>query len=176
MKLTLFICIITSFFTFEISAQEPMTFKGKQYTGTTAWDFLCENYALSGKATIQIGKAEKGGVMKISVATTNDDLFIGGTSYIYLSDYSAIACTDKNLREKTENGTTAFFYLTESEVNRLKKFDIQSIRFNIRGKTNLFSSQTGNFTAVNKKSYFGTFGKEDKNIFETAKEIMLLYK
>jgi|SRR6218665_283181 len=176
MRLTHFICIITLIFNFKLSAQEPLFFKGKPYAGTTAWNFLCENYALTGKTIIQIAKAEKGGVMKIAVATTASDFYIGGTAYIYLSDYSAIACTEKNLREKTENGTAAFYYLTESEMNRLKKLEIQSVRFNIRGKTNVFSSQTGNFTAVNKKSYFGTFGKDEENTFETAEEIALLYK
>lgn len=177
MKLTLFICIITLIFSLNISAQETMVLKdGKQIPATKAWTFLCENYALTGKSDIQFAKTESGGILKISIGTVNPAFFIGGTTYIYLSDFTAIACTDKNMRAKSENGIVAYYYLTVSEMSRLKKFEIQSIRFNIRGKSNTFSSQNGNFTALNKKSFFGTFGKEEKNSFETAEEIALLYK
>ncbi|GEP50982.1 hypothetical protein FNO01nite_16540 [Flavobacterium noncentrifugens] len=177
MNLTQFICIITLISSFDISAQENMVLKdGKQIMATKSWTFLCENYALTGKSDIQFAKTQSGGILKISVDTVDPDFFIGGTTYIYLSDFTAIACTDKNLRANSENGTAAYYYLTIPEMNRLKKLEIQSIRFNIRGKSNTFSSQTGNFTALNKKSFFGTFGKEEKNSFETAKEIALLYK
>ena len=177
MKLTPFIYIITLLFFFDISAQETFTLpNGNTYPSTPSWSFLCERYALSGKTTIQIAKTEKGGILKIAAETTSKDFYIGGTTYVYLSDYTAIACTDKNLRAQTENGTAAYYYFTPAEMNRLKSNDILSVRFNIRGNTNSFSSQIGNFTALNKKSYFGTFGKEYKNIFETAAEIALLYK
>jgi len=177
MKLTPFIYIITLFFFFEISAQEKLTLpNGSFYHATNSWDFLCERYALSGQTNIQIAKTDKGGILKITADTTSKDFYIGGTTYVYLSDFTAIACTDKNLREKTENSTVAYYYFTPAEMNRLKKNDILSIRFNIKGDKNAFSSQIGNFTALNKKSYFGTFGNEQKNIFETAAEIALLYQ
>lgn len=177
MNLTPFIYIITLLFFFDVSAQETITLpNGNSYLSTASWSFLCERYALSGKTTIQIAKTDKGGILKISADTTSQDFYIGGTTYVYLSDHTAIACTDKNLRAKTENGTVAYYYFTQAEMNRLKVNDILSVRFNIKGNSNAFSSQIGNFTALNKKSYFGTFGKEDKNIFATAEEIALLYK
>jgi len=177
MNLTQFICTITLIFSLHISAQETMILKdGKQIPAAKAWTFICENYALTGMSEIQFAKTASGGILKISVNTVDPDFFIGGTAYIYLSDFTAIACTDKNLRAKFENRISAYYFLTIPEMDRLKKLQIQSIRFNIRGKSNTFSSQTGNFTALNKKSFFGTFGKEEKNSFETAEEIALLYK
>jgi len=176
MNLTQFICIFTLIYSFNTSAQNGMVLQDGKQIPSTHWDFLCERYALSGKANIQIAKTDKGGVLKITADTSAKDFFIGGTAYIYLADFTAIACTDKNLRTRTVATTASYYFLTPTEMLRLQKTDIQSVRFNIRGKTDSFSSQVGNFTALNKKSYFGTFNKEDKNIFDTAEEIAFLYK
>jgi len=176
MKLARFICLFTLISSFNLSAQNTTVLQDGKQIPATSWDFLCERYALTGKANIQIAKTEKGGILKITVDTNGKGFFIGGTAYVYLSDFTAIACTDKTLRVQTDTTTAAYYVLTPIEMVRLKKFDIQSIRFNIRGKADSFSSQIGNFTALNKKSYFGTFGKEDRNIFDTAVEIALLYK
>ena len=177
MSLKCFTLLIGLMFNICVSAQETMLLKdGKQLPATATWDFISENYALTGNAKIQIAKAAKNGILKLSAETTDLNFFIGGTVYVYLSDYSVITCTDKNIRDRKENNSIAYYSFTPSEMNILKKTDIQSIRFNIRGNPQQFSSQIGNFTAVNKKSFFSGFGKEEKNIFETAEEIALLYK
>lgn len=138
-------------------AQEMMVLKdGKQVPATPQWEFICENYALTGTASIQIAKTAKGGLLKISVETTNADFFIGGVTYAYLDDQTAIVCTDKGLRENDGNTMTAWYVFSTPEMNKLKTTDIGSVRFNIRGNAKKFSSQTGNFTAVNKKAYFST--------------------
>lgn len=157
-----------------VNAQESLNFKGKTYPATQAWNFICENYALSGEANIQIAKTETGGLLRISVTTTDPKLQITGTTYIYLVDNTIIVCIDKKNTETAENKTATYFNLSAIEMNKLKKTDIQSIRFNISGATNKFSSQIGNFTAVNKKSYYATKFDKSKNSFDTAAEIQAL--
>lgn len=159
-----------------IFAQEMMTLKdGKQIAATPQWDFICENYALTGTAKIQIAKNDKGGQLKITVATTDAGFFIGGVVYVYLDDQTALVCTDKGIRENKDGQTSAWYTFSVAEMAKLKKTEIQSVRFNIRGASKTFSSQTGNFTAVNKKSYFSL--KDNKPAtFETAAAIAALYQ
>jgi hypothetical protein len=153
-----------------------MTLKdGKQTPATPAWDFVCENYAFTGKACIQIAKAEKVGMLKITIDTTDPGFFIGGVVYVYLKDQTALVCTDKRLHENKDGKTWAWYSFSAIEMNKLKTTDIESIRFNIRGNAKKFSSQTGNLTAVNKKSYFSVTNNKPA-IYETAAAISALYQ
>lgn len=158
----------------DIFAQTMTVKSGKQYPATENWDFLCENYALTGIAKIQIAKIEKGGLLQISAQTTDASFFIGGITYVYLEDNSIIVCTDKNLRESKDGETTAWYSFSLAEMEKLKKSDISAIRFNIRGNPKKFSSQIGNFTAANKKSYFSTTEMKPEK-FPTAAAIGKLY-
>jgi len=156
-------------------AQEMMVTKeGKPIPATPQWDFICENYALTGIAKIQIAKSEKGGQLKITVQTTDPAYFIGGVLYVYLDNQTALVCTDKGIRENKDGQTSAWYSFSAAEMAKLKATNIESIRFNIRGASKKFSSQTGNFTAVNKKAYFSL--KESKpEKHETAAAIATLY-
>lgn len=163
------------FISIAATSQEIMNLKGnKQYKATPNWNFISTNYSLSGEAQIQVAKTESGGLLKISIATTNPKFIISGTTYVYLSDNSYISCTHKGLFENSDNTLSSYFTFTAAEMNKLKKLNIASIRFNIKGKSDNFSSQTGNFTAVNKKTYYSTSYKKSKNIFDTSKEISAL--
>lgn len=155
---------------------QAMTTKdGKQYPATENWDFICENYALTGTAKIQVARTEKGGLLQITAQTTDPSYFIGGVVYVYLDDNTIIVCTDKNQRLTKDNETTAWYAFSAIEMEKLKKTNIESVRFNIRGNPKKFGSQIGNFTAANKKTYFSI--RENKPAqFETASEIGALYK
>jgi hypothetical protein len=50
---------------------QTLTLKGKTYPATDSWDFICEQYALSGSAQVQIAKTDKGGLLQLSVETAN---------------------------------------------------------------------------------------------------------
>jgi hypothetical protein len=170
-KILLFFLLIS----IAATSQEIMTLKAnKQYKATPNWNFISTNYSLSGEVQIQVAKTESGGLLKISAATTNPKFIISGTTYVYLSDNSYISCTDKGLFENSDNTLSSYFTFTAAEMNKLKKLNIASIRFNIKGKLGNFSSQTGNFTAINKKSYYTTSYKNSKNTFDTNKEISVL--
>ena len=50
-----------------VSGQELMTYKGsKPYSATPTWNFISENYALTGITKVQIAKTEKGATGEIS--------------------------------------------------------------------------------------------------------------
>ena len=166
-------------FIFSLSAfsQELMQIKNsKSYPATSTWDFISENYALTGITTIQIAKTEKGGVLKIAIETTDATFAISGIVYVYLTDNTIITCSDKSSRETIGNQIISYYSFSPIEMNKLKATTIESIHFNIKGNPKGFSSQIGNFTALNKKKYFSTaFDKTNKR-FDTAHEIKSLYK
>lgn len=155
--------------------QNTMQYKGnKMYPATNDWNFISENYALTGEVKVQIAKSESGGILKLAVNTTNPNYVIRGTVYIYLNNSAIITCVDKGVFESKEDTITSYFVLSNAEMQQLKKENIQSIRFNIQGKSNSFSSQVGNFTAYNKKNFYKTSYGSQIESFETAKELKLL--
>lgn len=156
-------------------SQETLSFRNKTYPATPQWDFICENYALSGAAKIQIAKTENTGLLAISVESTEPSFAISGNVYVELSDMTVIVCTDKKQRANTNRQLTSYYLFSPAEMNRVRKNDISAIRFSINGKKEKFASQTGYFTAVNKKSYFSTVYNTNKKSYDTAREIDLLY-
>lgn len=148
----------------------------KQYPTTPSWDFICENYALTGIANVQIAKTDKGGTLKLTVQTTNSGFNIVGTVYVYLADNSIIVCTDKGIRENSGNQIISDYFFSPLEMNKLRKIDIESLRFNIDGNQKKFSSQIGNFTAFNKKNSYLTDTAKTNKFFNTAKEINAIYR
>ncbi|MFM2368305.1 MAG: hypothetical protein RL619_605 [Bacteroidota bacterium] len=173
-KVLLFLLFIA---TISATSQETMSFKGsKPYRATNSWNFICENYALTGATTVQIAKTEKGGILKLTVETTNPAFNIAGIVYVYLTDNIVITCSDKGIRENTGNQIVSYYSFSPLEMNKIKNTDIQSIRFNIKGISSKFNSQTGNFTAVNRKTYFSTASDKTKKNYDTASEITALYQ
>ena len=156
------------------NAQESIKYKSNSYSATPNWEFICNSYVLSGAINIQIASTETGGILKLAVNTTDENFIISGNVYVDLKDVSFILCTDKNYREYTNGQAITYYNFTVAEMKRLKTTNIQDIRFNISGKKNTFSNQVGNFTAINKSTYFSTIYDNTNKIFETAAAISLL--
>jgi len=157
------------------NAQETMSVKGsKAYPATQNYTFICEKYAFSGETNVQVAKTEKGGILKLSIATANPEARISGGVYVDLANGDVIACVDKNVKETVDGRTTSYYYFTPAEMIKLKKADIQGIRFIITGNSKSFGNQTGYFTAVNKTDYFSTVYDKSKKTFDTATAISTL--
>jgi len=166
-------------FIFSISAQSQQIIKIKNsnsYQATNSWDFVCKNYALTGVTSVQIINTLKGGTLKLAIETTDPSFKIAGIVYINLIDNTLISCFDKGIRDYIGKQTISYYTLSGVEVNKLKKNDIQSIRFNITGKPSKFSSQIGYFTAVNSKNYYAITYDKNKRSFDTASEIKALFE
>ncbi len=166
-----YFCFITSI----LLGQELMTIQSKSYPATPSWNFMCDNYILSGMATIQIAKSDKGGYLKIAVETNNPAFTITGNVYVDLKDFTAIICTDKGQRATEGNQIVSYYAFSQLEMSRLQKVDIESIRFFINGKSTSFSSQTGYFTAINKKKFFHTAYDSNTKYYETATAVKDLF-
>lgn len=169
LKLYLFFLIVVSTFA---KAQQTISIKNsKPYPATEEYTFICEKYAYTGEVYVQIAKTEKGGVLKLSISIPNDKVKISGGVYVDLVNGDVIACVDKNTKETIDSKTISYYYFTPAEFVKLKKTDIQSIRFIVTGNSNSFGNQTGYFTGVNRKNYFSTAYDKSKKTFDTALEI-----
>lgn len=160
-----------------VSAQQTMNVKsGPQFPATETWDFICERYAFSGTAKVQVGKTEKGGTLRLAVETTNPAFTISGTAYVFLIDNTIVKCSDKKMHDLKGNELITYYSFSPIEMARLRTTAIHSIHFNISGNPKGFSSQVGNFTALNRKTYFATVFDKSTKSYDTAAEISALYK
>lgn len=171
-KLPLFLLFFISTFT---KAQQTISVKGSAvYPATKNYTFICEKYAFTGEIDVQIAKTDKGGILKLTIKTANDQARIAGGVYVDLTNADVIACTDKNVKESSDGTTTSYYYFTPAEWVKLKKTDIYAVRFIVSGGPDAFGNQTGHFTAYNKMNYFSTAFDKTKKTFDTAKEISVL--
>jgi len=170
------LCVLLAFVAIKVTSQTLSYKHSKPYPATNTWNFICENYALTGIANVQIAKTEKGGMLKLAVETTNPSYAISGTVYVFLADNTVITCSDKAMREILGNTIIAYYIFSSVEMKKLKTIEIQSIHFNIKGKSKAFNSQLGNFTAVNKTQYFTTAFEKTKKTYDTVEEINSLFK
>lgn len=168
------LCFLLTTVVLSATAQ-TITLKGKTYPATDTWDFICEQYALTGSAKVQVAKTDKGGLLQLSVATANTENVISGTVYVFLADHSVVTCSDKGIHEVSDGQIGSIYLFTEAEMKRLKTVEIAAIHFNIKGKEQRFNSQLGNFTAVNRKAYFATAFDKSKKSHDTAVAISKLY-
>ena len=99
LKLSFFSFLLISFFA---SAQQTISLKGsKPFPATENYTFICEKYILTGEIDVQIAKTDKGGILKLTIATANDKTRISGGVYVDLANADVIACVDKNIKEKS---------------------------------------------------------------------------
>ncbi|MEO8253758.1 MAG: hypothetical protein ABI554_05165, partial [Flavobacterium sp.] len=111
------ILLLFLFISIAATSQEIMTVKGnKKYKATPNWNFIIQNYSLSGEVLVQVAKTETGGILKLSVSATNPKFIIAGTVYIYMKDNSFISCSDKGLFENNDTTLTSYFIFTAAEM------------------------------------------------------------
>ncbi|MFB9080400.1 hypothetical protein ACFFLS_19890 [Flavobacterium procerum] len=174
MKLKLSFLFALLFINFT-NAQESISVKGSApFPATKTYTFICEKYAYTGEIDVQIAKTDKGGILKLTITTANNQAKIAGGVYVDLTNGDVIACTDKNVKESADGTTTSYYYFTPAEWQKLRKTDIYAVRFIIAGGPNNLGSQTGHFTAYNRMNYFSTAFDKSKKTFDTAKEISTL--
>ena len=169
---TLAVLSITSF----AFSQNSMTLLNqKKIPATPEWQFVCENYSYEGFLRMQIGKLEKGGIIKLSIKTSTIDLYIGDRIFVLLKNNDFVYCLDKGVRFY-ENGTaTTFYNLNELEFKKLTVQNITDVRFKILGKQKAFDSQIGFFTASNLPTVFDAYSKEVKSI-DTKSDLKKIIK
>jgi len=153
----------------QLGTAQPMT-----TASTSVWNFLCERYAYSSYLEVQISKTATGGLLTLALESASTTTIFSGTSYLFLHNNTVITCTDKNKRSTEGSKIISYYTLNAAEMKLVQQHRIDYIHFNIKGTTKSFSGQLGNFTALNKRSYFGKDTPENPNYFDTAADCKAL--
>lgn len=156
-----------------VFAQEQMLLNSKKtIPATEKWKFDAPTYTYSGFINTQIGNNGNGGTLLVEIESSEAQFYIGGTVYLFLEDGNVITCTDKNVRNTSEKMIQAFYLLTPSEINLVKKNKITEVRIRVNGTPTQFSSPTGFFTGHNQIKGFGLADKT----YDTVTQIKQLFK
>lgn len=79
---------------------------------------------------------------------------------IYLDDGTVISCVDRGINDNVDDIATTAYYLTKSELNKLKSSNINTIRYEIVcPPCGPFNSWEGTYSASNKGSSKTEFTK-----------------
>lgn len=160
MKSILFYVI--SFAILEFSfAQSSIYIGTAKFDSNYTWNFKVNGGWDQGDALVNFAKRNGGGMLLISVKDFNGK--IKGDLYVYLKDGNAIRCIDRNINDNVDHYTMAVYYLSNSEIELLKKSDIQDIRFS------LFQYPFGStsYTMTNQFTYFVDKYFGDRNNIQT---------
>ena len=78
---------------------------------------------------------------------------ISGKLIIYLNDGTVIACIDKGINDNVDDIATSAYYLTNEELAKMKKSNINTVRYEIKCAECLSNQlYEGNYSASNKGS------------------------
>ena len=77
-------------------------------------------------------------------------VLIRGKLIIYLNDGTVITCIDKGLNENVDDIAKSVYYLTNEELEKMKKSNIHTVRYELKCSECLFPIYEGNHSASNK--------------------------
>jgi|SRR5690606_4812475 len=100
---------------------------------------------------VSLGKKSSGGIVllqKYNGDFYNRNTEFTGNLFLYLSDGSVIKCIDRKMFGYTDDTASAIYYLTDSEIGNLKKYDIVRVGYSLF----INGFETKNFSAVNSNS------------------------
>jgi hypothetical protein len=104
----------------------------KVYSSTPAFTFSQNGGGLNSFSPVNVlvGKRNSSdGLIMISMPSFEGRLKKG--LMIYLDDGTVISCTDRNLFDEVDNETMGVWYLTSSEIIKMKNSDISTIRYTL---------------------------------------------
>lgn len=169
--MTLLFCTIS----FNCYSQNIIYKGSKKYSATESWQFKRVNDF--GYLDVQVAKSENGGFLRLEVDASENLFYIGGNIYVFLEDGTMLTCTDKKIKDHVDGKCIVLYFFTNAEMEKLAELDIMKIRFTIEAKSGVWGSESGNYTAENKKakSLSSLFEKkEEKEYFDTSEAITLL--
>ena len=77
-------------------------------------------------------------------------VLIRGKLIIYLNDGTVITCIDKGINENVDDIAKSVYYLTNEELEKMKKSNIHTVRYELKCSECLFPIYEGNHSASNK--------------------------
>ena len=84
------------------------------------------------------------------VSTETIDVLIRGKLIIYLDNGTVVTLTEKGNYDYVDKIASTVFYLTNEELNKMKKSNINTVRYSLELEDNGVSPFGGYFTASNK--------------------------
>lgn len=176
MKKYLFIAVLFVF-TFSNTYSQDLFFIGEKSYPSTGTFMLKSNMNHGENLFVTIAKKGNGGIinLKTNIWGGNDDwcpLYIRGKAIIYLDNGNVISCIDRGIHDSVDNTTSTVYYLTLTEIEMLKKSNINIIRYSIGpGVSTCTTSQSGNFSASNKSDGNSNFKREKVNVPQLIEEL-----
>jgi len=142
-------------------SQDRIAVGSKTYDATKEFEFK-QNSSTNGYHSsikydehikISFGKKENGGVVLLqklnllypafgsnSSKTLKIEAKIKGDLFLYLSNATVIKCIDRKIRGYMDDISSSLYYLTKSEVEDLKKYDVVSVSYKLESGLNHLSS------------------------------------
>ena len=100
-----------------------------RFDANYTWPFTINGGWIQGDGEVTFAKHGSGGMLMLAVKDFNGN--IKGDIYIYLQDGSAIKCVDRSIKDNVDHYSMSLYYLTNVEVEKIKKSNIHDIRFAI---------------------------------------------
>lgn len=168
----LVLVVIYSFFLLSKGISQNLFFIGdKSYKIIEFQELTTKGESSFTELKVSIGKDGENGLIILSKNDFSRDLKISGELLIYLDDGSIIRCVDRGVRDRVNSTITTVYFLTASEVNRLKGENINTIRYSILRFGNIEARAAENV----RKKFFISPPEIEKNRVDFPKLINNLF-
>lgn len=150
MKKILIILTATLFITLTLKGQNLFFISENSYpcTETITLQTNSNEYYIN---DLNVLFARQGTLALVAVSTKTIDVLISGKLIIYLDDGTVITCNDARISDYVDKIATAVYYLTIEELSKMKKSNINTVRYALEGETyGSTAAHGGTFSASNK--------------------------
>lgn len=134
-NLVLKLFIAANIFSFnEVFSQNLFFIGDKSYKITEFQDLTTKgesSFSGFSELKVAIGKDGEKGLIILSKSDRLLNTKIGGEMIIYLDDGTLIRCIDRGVNDKVNSVITSVYFLTPTEVNKLKGVNINTIRYSL---------------------------------------------
>ena len=167
MKRLVFILTLVLAFSAKMNAQN-FTFIGENSYPSTERFELQSNSDKEEISNLNLVFA-KDGISPIIIVSSKltDVVKIANKLIIYLDDGTVISCTDRGINDNVDDIATSAFRLTPSEISKMKKSNINTVRYEIVCPIcGVFNIWEGVYSASNKESSKTDFTEVVEQFFE----------
>ena len=153
MKRVLFIIILPIFISLSAKGQSLFFIGEKSYPCTESFTLQVNSneYYLS---DLNVLFAKDGEKALFAVSTKTIDVIIRGKLIIYLNDGIVIILNNSAVHDYVNKIASSVYYLTNEELIKLKKSNINTIRYTLAEENGASSPFGGNFSASNETTNF----------------------
>jgi len=143
------ITILTMILTFTLNGQNLFFIGEKSFLST-------ENYSLKANSDknyindLDVKFAKDKNSKLIALSTKTLDVQFRGNLIIYLDDGTVITTSQVGIFDYVDKIALAVYYLTDEELDKMKKSNINTIRYSLKNEYGDDGTFGGNFTASNK--------------------------